>query len=718
MYKIMAYSKEKQETLFQSLNNVAALVGPKNTTSGGKQTGLNLSLENENCLNAARTVRDGLFRVVVMGTFSSGKSTFINALIGNKILPVSAKACTAILTYIQYGMNEDKVEVHMKDEVSADGKTVTSGKVEIMSIQSFKEKYQYTIEDEKECLETGTVKRFSNVSYAIMNCKKPLMEGGVRIIDSPGLEDKAVATDMTMDMVQKAQAIIFLAQDRGFSQSDRDYITANFKNAPNNVFFIINKFDRVPKTERGEVLETVKNSLKQVFTKSNGTVDEELMNKRVFGLSALQAIDARRGYEFDLEDEKDIPISKEECVRRLEKSNFLPFEQELERFLTTDERCVAQYQSCFHQMAVTYRAALQKVTSDLKFYETQGKLSEEKKSECLKIIQQISDRITLTEQKFENGSLKIQNAVASLMNQLPANIDKTWDSDLVELKDKVNFNIGDYLRMAVANINPFSNEEVKDEKMKKLLEPFAEIIAEYLSDKVDTYISENECVLNSVVAEVEKELDAEFVATEELFRELTNTIFGSGNSVNLSKKEQSTLQNLLAFVLSDFSTVVKGAAGGKMSWMEWVKKAVLNYLWQALVIATVPLGGLVVLIIEFFQTKNNKNKTVVTILTETKNETVKLMKDELGTALKKVNTKVATVMNDSMNQKCNGIRMKLQDERNRLADIERNLNNNQFSYQAERTRSEAILCELFGEVQRAYQVVMEQPLQQKAFVEM
>lgn len=714
----MGYSKEKQETLFQSLNNVAALVGPKNTTNDGKQIGLNLSLENENCLNAAKTVRDGLFRVIVMGTFGSGKSTFINALIGNKILPESAKACTAILTYIQYGMNEDKVEVHMKDEVSDDGKTVTPGKVEIMSIQSFKEKYQYTVEDEKECLETGTVKRFSNVSYAVMNCKKPLMEGGVRIIDSPGLEDKAVATDMTMDMVQKAQAIIFLATEKGFSLSDKDYITANFKNAPNNVFFIFNKFDRVPKKERAEVLDIAKNTLRQVFTQSNGVVDEELMNKRIFGLSALQAIDARRGYEFDLEDEKDIPISKEECVRRLEKSNFLPFEQELERFLTTDERCVAQYQSCFHQMAVTYRAALQKVASDLKFYETQGKLSEEKKNECLKIIRQISDRITLTEQKFENGSLKVQNAVASLMNQLPDNIDKTWDADLIELKDKVNFNIGDYLRMALANINPFSNEEVKDEKMKKLLEPFAEIIAQYLSDKVDGYIKENECILNNVIAEVEKELDVEFVATEELFGKLTYTILGDGNTVNLSRKEQNKLQNLLAFVLSDFSAVVKGATGGKMSWMEWVKKAVLNYLWQALILTTVPLGGLVVLVIEFFQTRNNKNKTVVTILTETKNETVKLIKEELSTALKKVNVKVATVMSDNMHQKCNGIRMKLQDEKNRLAEIEHNLSNNQFSYQTEKTRCNAILNGIFEEAQHAYQVVMEHSLAQQAFVEM
>ena len=72
-------------------------------------------------------MRDGFFRVVVMGTFTSGKSTLINALLGSKILPESALPSTAILTFVQFGADADDMEIHFKDTVNADG-SVTTGR--------------------------------------------------------------------------------------------------------------------------------------------------------------------------------------------------------------------------------------------------------------------------------------------------------------------------------------------------------------------------------------------------------------------------------------------------------------------------------------------------------------------------------------------------------------------------------------------------------------
>ena len=102
----------------------------------GNDIGLGMQLQYNRCMEEARIVTDGLFRVVVMGTFTSGKSTLINALLGSRILPESALPSTAILTFIQFGYDTDDVEIHYRDIVNEDG-NVTKGAVEHISKEKF-----------------------------------------------------------------------------------------------------------------------------------------------------------------------------------------------------------------------------------------------------------------------------------------------------------------------------------------------------------------------------------------------------------------------------------------------------------------------------------------------------------------------------------------------------------------------------------------------------
>ena len=64
------------------------------------------------------------FNLVVMGQFKRGKSTFINALIGAKILPTSIVPLTSIVTILRYGqesravvryLDEKEEEIHLSD---------------------------------------------------------------------------------------------------------------------------------------------------------------------------------------------------------------------------------------------------------------------------------------------------------------------------------------------------------------------------------------------------------------------------------------------------------------------------------------------------------------------------------------------------------------------------------------------------------------------------
>ena len=210
----MAYNSYKKECLINALQQVATLVGDKKVV-GEHEVGLGLSLQHDLLMQQAQDIHNGIFRVVVMGAFTTGKSTMINALVGKRILPESALPSTAILTFIQYGEDKDSVEVHFKDTVDEGGKVV-KGRVETLSQEDFFNEYRYTNEDNREFIETGQVRRFATVDYAVMRCSLELMRNGVCIVDSPGLEDKAVATELSLKMAKQAQAIIYVCSERGF----------------------------------------------------------------------------------------------------------------------------------------------------------------------------------------------------------------------------------------------------------------------------------------------------------------------------------------------------------------------------------------------------------------------------------------------------------------------------------------------------------------------
>src|SRR5947209_20382238 len=52
---------------------------------------------------AAATLRQGIFRLMFLGDMKRGKSTLLNALLGEDLLPARVTPCTAIITVLRYG---------------------------------------------------------------------------------------------------------------------------------------------------------------------------------------------------------------------------------------------------------------------------------------------------------------------------------------------------------------------------------------------------------------------------------------------------------------------------------------------------------------------------------------------------------------------------------------------------------------------------------------
>ena len=699
----MAYNSYKNECLINTLQQVAILVGEKKTVDE-HEVGLGLSLQHDLLMRQAQDIHDGIFRVVVMGAFTTGKSTLINALVGKRILPESALPSTAILTFIQYGEDVDSVEVHFKDTVD-EGGNVVKGRVEKLSQEDFFNEYRYTNEDNREFIETGQVKRFAVVNYAVMRCSLELMHNGVCIVDSPGLEDKAVATELSLRMAKQAQAIVYVCGERGFDDRDRKYFEEHFMGCPRNVFFVMNRVDLIAsQTERAAALEKMRDDVKICFLKGDGTIDEELLDSRVFGLSSLDALDARRGMFFDVAQQHDVPLESEAAQRKGLSSCFQPFEKELERFLTTDEMCKALYGKSFVSLYETYQEALKKTQESMAFYEGNKQMTEEKRKDCERIIAEIETNINATEQAFDACVIRLQALFGDLVRDSVHSVDKTWHVDLPNLQEEINeeFSMGDYLRLALTNVNIFNTAEEREEKTKRLLEPFVKVVSNHISNKIDEYVEDNHSVVNAAIMECQSKVN-----TAQLFGQLGDTL--TEDTEYSIGGDQNWLQNIVSTIMGDASAVVKTAAGGKMAWMEFVSKAVFNFTWQW-VIGVMASGGwglFIIALIEYMQMKNGRHEMVERMLTECKTKTLNEMDRRLSMSIEVMNQRIAGTLYQVREDKCRAIRQQLADERQHLEEIQSNLNDNAFNAEAEHERTDYILNTILYESAHAYSEVFD-----------
>ena len=146
----------------------------------------------------SRNLGEGQFRLLVLGDMKRGKSTFLNALIGENILPTDVNPCTAVLTVLSYGENR-QVTVHFKDERAP----------ELLDFETFKQRYTILPEEAKKLQDSG-VSAFPDVAYAAVEYPLTLLEKGVQIIDSPGLNDTEQRNQLTLGYVNNCHAILFV----------------------------------------------------------------------------------------------------------------------------------------------------------------------------------------------------------------------------------------------------------------------------------------------------------------------------------------------------------------------------------------------------------------------------------------------------------------------------------------------------------------------------
>ena len=179
----------------------------------------------------------GLLTVSVVGEFSSGKSTFINALLGMDICPVGDEPTTASVTYFSPGAQE-----RFEREL-ADGKRVPLDKSKYRALASHK-------------------KEGDNEPHIFhISIDSPLLKH-IRLVDTPGFNAPPPNTNdtkVTQSAVMESDVLFVLLDINKGNPSETllgqlERLSQNSTNeARQPVFLLLNKAEALPPSQRTEV---------------------------------------------------------------------------------------------------------------------------------------------------------------------------------------------------------------------------------------------------------------------------------------------------------------------------------------------------------------------------------------------------------------------------------------------------------------------------------
>ncbi|MDJ0588710.1 MAG: dynamin family protein [Pleurocapsa sp. MO_226.B13] len=145
-----------RNVIVDRLNRIAETIETRETSEENKSGKLELASAIAELKSYSSKLEEGVFRLLVLGDVKQGKSTVINALIGEDLLPRDVNACTAILTVLRYGV-EKKVTVYFNDNTAP----------ESLDFETFKQRYTIS-PDEAKKLETEGKLAFPQVKQAVV----------------------------------------------------------------------------------------------------------------------------------------------------------------------------------------------------------------------------------------------------------------------------------------------------------------------------------------------------------------------------------------------------------------------------------------------------------------------------------------------------------------------------------------------------------------------
>ena len=343
-------------------------------------------------------LENGEFSIVVVGEFSAGKSTLLNALMGQRILPSFTNETTATVNFLRHkdrAINGEVGRVYYRDGEEEE--------LRDLSLATINE-YVSTKGDEVA----------NKVEHLDLYLDSQFLEDGVTLVDSPGLNGVADGhREITEQQILKSNASIFLFNsDHPGSKTDFEFLY-DLQKKVKTIIFVLNKIDNI-KEEEGETVESVIESLKSNYRKQFPDIKTV---PEIWPVAAFKALEART-----------VP----EKAGQEEISRLKPFEERLLKFLTCGEKAHQQLISPVERVISVLNETKSNYEEDLKLLAGKQDTEEleSKISEVQEIVGNLSNKIKKSKNNVSNA---VSNSSKEIIEELEAQISKLQDRKLEEI---------------------------------------------------------------------------------------------------------------------------------------------------------------------------------------------------------------------------------------------------------------------------------------------
>ncbi|MEH2004099.1 dynamin family protein [Nostoc sp.] len=133
------------------------------------------------------------FRIAVFGPFNHGKSTLLNAILGNRTLPIDLIPTTGAAITVKYG-SDVRTRIML-----VDGTEISRSGTEVLQ--------QFAILD-------GNRQMQKDVASVEVFCPHPFLETGVELLDLPGTNDRDEQDNLVREQLLSADLVIQLLDAR------------------------------------------------------------------------------------------------------------------------------------------------------------------------------------------------------------------------------------------------------------------------------------------------------------------------------------------------------------------------------------------------------------------------------------------------------------------------------------------------------------------------
>ncbi|MCM3174399.1 dynamin family protein [Paenibacillus sp. MER 99-2] len=395
-------------------------------------------------MELAESLRTGEYSIVMVGEFSAGKSTLLNAMMGERLLPSFKTETTATVNFLRH------VERSKQEEKGCvfytDGSTKILESTELDIVQ----RYISTRGDDVA----------NKVAHLDLYLDSEYLRDNVTLVDSPGLNGVAEGhKDITQEQILKSHACIFVfSSDHPGSKSDFEFLS-DLKSNVSTILFVLNKIDEI-KADEDETAETVVRVIKDNFQKvfPNDECPE------IWPLAALPALAARSSVPTEYRGAQE--FNEEEKKVMLENSRIQEFEARLMEFLTKGEK--------------TKRQWLEPVN---RVFEV-GNRSKANLEREIRLLQQAEDT-----GEIELSITVVQEAIRGLeveMQRCYTEVSKNVKSGLRDVTEALDADINRYTEQLLRRIDSFDSLDDMNEYIRSMETKFNTYVHNILTKYDDT----------------------------------------------------------------------------------------------------------------------------------------------------------------------------------------------------------------------------------------